>query len=272
MTSQDRIAFPHHELRAKLGIARVAAAGNSVQIDPGGAIFPTIGAALASITDNSLQKQYLLTVGPGTYNETVTLKPYCYLHGSGQAETFVTAPPTPEQYGRGTIITSSNSSVSDMTVSCTGGSFGSWSTALNIGGSTPFYAENVTLISDDQGNDGINSETVAVNWNPSESGPSQVYLAYATVLSTMAGSDSVAVAMIVNGQATAELTESKVMATGGLQSFGITTSQGAAVSLFNGAVQGASFALYMSDGTGSIVATNCQIDGPVSPGVQIVNN
>ena len=159
MTSQDRIAFPHHELRAKLGIARVAAAGNSVQIDPGGAIFPTIGAALASITDNSLQKQYL-----------------------------------------------------------------------------------------------------------------QVYLAYATVLSTMAGSDSVAVAMIVNGQATAELTESKVMATGGLQSFGITTSQGAAVSLFNGAVQGASFALYMSDGTGSIVATNCQIDGPVSPGVQIVNN
>ena len=131
---------------------------------------------------------------------------------------------------------------------------------------------NVTLISDDQGNDGINSETVAVNWNPSEPGPSQVYLAYATVLSTMAGSDSVAVAMIVNGQATAELTESKVMATGGLQSFGITTSQGAAVSLFNGAVQGASFALYMSDGTGSIVATNCQIDGPVSPGVQIVNN
>ena len=111
MTSKDQVAFPHHELRAKLGVAKVAAAVNSVQIDPGGAAYPTIGAALASITDNSVQKQYLLTVGPGTYNETVTLKPYCYLHGSGQAETFVTAPPTPEQYGRGTIITSSNSTI-----------------------------------------------------------------------------------------------------------------------------------------------------------------
>ena len=115
--------------------------------------------------------------------------------------------------------------------------------------------------------------TLAVKWcQHSEPGPSQVYLAYATVLSTMAGSDSVAVAMIVNGDATAELTESKVAATGGSQSFGITTSQGAAVSLFGSAVKGANFALYMSDGTGSIVATNCQVDGPVSPGVQIVNN
>src|SRR5947208_9058311 len=110
MASTEHPAAPHHELRKRLGGAKVAAlAGNSVQIDPGGATFPTIGAALASITDNSLQKQYLLSVGPGTYAETVTLKPYCYLQGAGQAQTLVTAPPTQEQYGRGTIITSSNS-------------------------------------------------------------------------------------------------------------------------------------------------------------------
>jgi len=251
--------------------AAAALAGNSVQLDPGGATFPTIGAALASITDNSLQKQYLLSIGPGTYAETVTLKPYCYLQGSGQAQTFVTAPPTQDQYGRGTIVTSSNSSVSDMTVSCTGGTWGNWSTALNVGGSTPFYAENVTLISDDEGNAGINSETVAVNWNPSVEGPSQVYLAYATVLSNMQSSESTAVAMIVNA-ANAELTESKIVATGGGQAFALTTSGGTAVTLFNSAVQGATYALYMSDGSGSVVATNCQIDGPVSPGVQIVND
>jgi pectin methylesterase-like acyl-CoA thioesterase len=269
MASTDPSA-PHHELRKKLGVEKIAAQAGSVQIDPGGGTFPTIGAALASITDNSLQKQYLLTVGPGTYAETVTLKPYCYLHGSGQAETVVTAPPTQEQLGRGTIITSSNSSVSDMTVSCTGGTWGDWSTALNIGGSSPFYAENVMLISDDEGNAGINSETVAVNWNPSQQGPSQVYLSYATVISNMQSGDSTAVAMIVNA-ANAQLTESKVVATGGGQSFGVQSNGGAVVNLFNCAVQAATFALSIPDYSSTLIATNCQIDGPVGQGVQVVN-
>src|SRR6184192_2933752 len=109
---------PHHELKAQHGAAAVE--GNSVQIDPGGATFPTIGAALASITDASQKKQYLLTVGPGTYNEQVTLKPWCYLHGSGQDQTTVIAPPTQDAYARGTIISASNSSISDMTVTCLG--------------------------------------------------------------------------------------------------------------------------------------------------------
>jgi hypothetical protein len=87
----------------------------------------------------------------------------------------------------------------------------------------------------------------------------------------MQSSESTAVAMIVNA-ANAEVTESKIVATGGDQAFGLTTSQGAAVTLFNSAVQGATYALYMSDGSGSVVATNCQLDGPVSPGVQVVND
>jgi hypothetical protein len=269
-TEQTR--SPHHELREVFGApAPGAGNGNSVQVDPGGATFPTIGAALAAITDASQQKQYLLTVSPGTFNETVTLKPWCYLHGSDQDATIVTAPPTPDQYGRGTIITASNSSVSNMTISCVGGSWGQWSTALNIGGSSPFYAEQVLLISDDQGNAGLNSETVAVNWNPSVPGPSQVYLSYATVISNMQSNQSTAVAIIVN-DATAELTESKVVAEGGGQSFGVQSNGGATVNLFNCAAAGATFALSIPDGQSTLIATNCQIDGPVGQGVQIVNN
>jgi pectin methylesterase-like acyl-CoA thioesterase len=269
-TEQTR--SPHHELREMFGApAPESGNGNSVQVDPGGATFPTIGAALAAITDASQQKQYLLTLSAGTFNETVTLKPWCYLHGSDQDATIVTAPPTPDQYGRGTIITASNSSVSNMTISCVGGSWGQWSTALNIGGSSPFYAEQILLISDDQGNAGINSETVAVNWNPSVPGPSQVYLSYATVMSNMQSNQSVAVAMIVNA-ATAELTESKVLAQGGGQSFGVQSNGGATVNLFNCAAAGATFALSIPDGQSTLIATNCQIDGPVGQGVQIINN
>src|ERR1051325_836518 len=132
MATQESSRSPHNELKESLGAADVA--GNSVQVDPGGAVFPTIGAALASITDASQKKQYLLTVGPGTYNEQVTLKPWCYLYGSGQGQTIVAWPPPSDAFSRGTIISASNSSVANMTVTCVGGSWGDWSTAVNVGG------------------------------------------------------------------------------------------------------------------------------------------
>src|SRR5437763_5545575 len=135
MATQESPRSPHHELKESFGAPE--AGGNSVQVDPGGTTFPTIGAALASITDASQKKQYLLTVGPGTYNEQVTLKPWCYLHGSGQDQTTVIAPPTQDAYARGTIISASNSSISDMTVTCLGSTWGDWTTALNVGGSSP---------------------------------------------------------------------------------------------------------------------------------------
>ncbi|HEX6679947.1 MAG TPA: hypothetical protein VF063_04815 [Gaiellaceae bacterium] len=261
---------PHHELKAQHGAAAVE--GNSVQVDPGGATFPTIGAALASITDASQKKQYLLTAGPGTYNEQVTLKPWCYLHGSGQDQTTVTWPPPQDAFSRGTIISASNSSISDMTVTCLGGSWGSWNTALNIGGSSPFYAENVLLVTDDQGNAGINSETVSVNWNTNVQGPSQVYLSYATVIANMQNGQSVAVGMIVNA-ANAQLTESKVTAKGvGGQSWGVQSNGGAVVNLYNCFAGGQTFALSIPDYSSTLIATNCQVDGPVGQGVQIVNN
>jgi len=269
MATQESPRSPHNELKESLGDPQ--AGGNSVQVDPGGATFPTIGAALASITDASQKKQYLLTVGPGTYNEQVTLKPWCYLHGSGTDQTTVSAPPTSDAFSRGTIISAGNSSVSNMTVTCVGGSWGDWSTAVNVGGSSPFYLEQVTLVSDDQGNAGINSETVAVNWNTPVQGPSQVYLSYATVISQMESNQSVAVAIMVNA-ANAELTESKVTASGGAPSNGVLSNGGAVVNLYNCAAAGQTWALGIPDYTSTLIATNCQIDGPVAQGVQIINN
>jgi pectin methylesterase-like acyl-CoA thioesterase len=249
---------------------RPSAGGKTVRVDPGAATFATIGEALESITDSSVKKQYVLTVGPGTYEERVTLKPYCYLRGAGQEETIVTAAPTPQQLGRGTIVTASNSGISDLTVRCAGGSWAQWSTALNVGGSSPFHAENVTLVSDDDGSPGINGEAVAVNWNPSQAGPSQVFLAHATVIANMQSDQSVAVALIVN-DAQAQLTESKVTATGGTQSFGVHANGGATVALEGCEIEGTTFALAIPDGRSRIVATGCRIDGPVGPGVQVVD-
>src|SRR5205085_11779632 len=113
----------------ELKAAAAQVGGNTVSVDPGGATFPTIGAALASITDASQKKQYLLSVGPGTYNEQVFLKPWCYVQGAGRDQTTVTWPPTSQFLQRGTIVGASNSNIGGMTIACGGGSWGTWNTA-----------------------------------------------------------------------------------------------------------------------------------------------
>jgi hypothetical protein len=254
-----------HELQA----AAAEVGGNTVSVDPGGATFPTINAALASITDASQKKQYLLSAGPGTYMEQVTLKPWCFLQGAGRDQTIVSAPPTTQFWLRGTIVGASNSNIGGLTATSLGGSWGTWNTALLVGGCSPFYADDVALIADDQGNAGINGECVAVNWNSGGSAPSQVYISYSTITCQMENGQSVAQATIFGGPANVELIETKVVGQGGVQSYGVTSINAAVVNVNDCYVQGATFALSNADGQSTLVATGCQIQGPVGPGVQV---
>jgi hypothetical protein len=254
-----------HELRA----AAADVGGNTVSVDPGGATFPTIGAALASITDASQKKQYLLSVGPGTYNEQVFLKPWCFIQGAGRDQTTVSAPPTSQFWQRGTIVGASNSNIGGLTATSLGGSWGTWNTALIVGGCSPFYVDDCALIADDQGQAGINGECVAVNWNSGTSAPSQVYISYSTITCQMENGQSTAVAAIFGGPANVELIETKVVAQGGSGSFGVTSINAAVVNLRDCYAQGANFALYLPDGQSTLIATSCQIQGPVSPGVVV---
>jgi hypothetical protein len=264
---------------AKFGAAQIKAvaaqlASNTVQVDPGGATFSTIGAALASITDASQEKEYLLTVGPGFYNEQVILKPYVYIHGAGINLTVISYPPVSSDnfYNRGTIVGASNSGITELTANCLGGSWGDYSTALLVSGCTPFYASAVSLVCEDQGNAGLNIETIAVNWNAGPTGPAQVYISYATALANMDSNQSVGVVLMANGSTTnVQGIETKFLANGGEQSFGVNSNGGSTVTLDDCVAQGATFALNIPDGGSTLVANNCTIEGPVSNGVQINN-
>lgn len=249
-------------------------AANTVQVTPGGATFPTISAALASIQDASLKKQYLVVAGPGTYNEQVVLKPYVYLQGAGPDQTVITTAPYQGNNisNRGTIVGASNSTISNLTASCLGGSWGGWSTALLLPVCSSFMASQVYLLCDDQGNAGINIETVAVNWNTQPfDGPSVVYLSYAAVIARAQNGDSMPQAIIVNGQATLTGMESKFVAEG-RSGQAVASNGGATVTLDNCLAQGQSFALNIPDYHSTLIANNCTIDGPVQNGVQINNN
>lgn len=251
-----------------------ASATNIVEVSPGGATFQTISAAIDSIKDANLKKQYQVVAGPGTYNEQVVLKPYVYLKGAGPDQTFVTTAPVTQDkiFNRGTIVGASNSTISSLTASCLGGSWGGYSTALLLPACTSFMASQVVLNCDDQGNAGLNIETVAVNWNSQpEDGPSVVYLSYVAILATAQNGDSTPVGMIVNGQAQLTAMESKIIATG-RNGQGVLSNGGATVTLDDCVAQGESFALNIPDYHSTLIANNCTIDGPVQNGVQINNN
>ena len=253
--------------------ANVAApAANIVKVSPGGQTFSTIGEAIASITDASLEKQYVIYAGPGTYNEQVTLKPYVYLQGAGVGVTIITSPPGAEQWSRGTIVASSNSSIGNLTAMCNGGSWGNWDTALFCSNTVGFYAENVTLSVDDNGAGGINMAAVAINDTAASGAPTQVYIAYSTVTSSAESNESMSWGLDVNNRAYVEVTDSKIVATGGSEAWGASSNGGASLNLFSSYIQGVQFALNIPDFNSTLIATNCQISGPVANGVQIVND
>lgn len=249
-----------------------AATTNSVVVDPGGATFQTIGEAIASITDASQEKQYLLYIGPGTYNEKVILKPWVFLQGSGQGVTIITQPPTADAFSRGTVIAASNSGVGSLTISCTGGTWGNWSTSLGCAGVTAFYAEDLYLNVDDENNAGVNLDNVGIDINFENSGNSTVYFAYCGMLSNAQNSESGSSNLDANDNAYVEVTDSKIVAAGGGQSFGVLSNGGASVNLFSSYISGGTFALDIPDYNSTLIATNCQIEGPVSSGVQIIND
>ncbi len=50
-----------------------------VTVGTSGAMYTTISAALASITDATALKPYVIEIGPGVYTENITAKEYVYL-------------------------------------------------------------------------------------------------------------------------------------------------------------------------------------------------
>lgn len=245
-------------------------AANSVEVQPGGRTFPTINEALASITDNKLQKQYILYVGPGTYNEKVQMKPFVTIQGSGQDVTIITQPAASDAFSGGTVMAASNCTLANLTVSSLGGHWGSYSTAVSCSGAVNFSIDNATLIVDDQNQGGVNQCTLNAALNTFDP-PSQIRASYCLIKCTAQNGDSGAAAVGIAAQSTADIFESKIIAAGGRQPFGVITARNSRVNVEDSYVEGSYFALYDSDGASTITANQCQINGPVSNGV-VVNN
>lgn len=105
-----------------------------VTVAKSGAQFTSVQAAIDSISDASFSKRYLVWIGPGEYNEQVTLKSYIDLQGSGTDVTLISASGFSANT-TGTLIGAENTEVRFLQI-------------RNIGGNNyavPFYSNNSAM-------------------------------------------------------------------------------------------------------------------------------
>lgn len=114
-----------------------------------GGDFSSIGAALASITTASASNPYLVRVGPGEFDERVTMKPFVDIEGSGTGMTLIqtTAQNDPS---KGAVIGASNAQLRNLTVKCLGPGAG-YATGFAVPAGVTASLRNVQLIAQSAG-------------------------------------------------------------------------------------------------------------------------
>ena len=123
-----------------------------VTVAVSGGDYTSVQAAIDSITDANENKPYLLWVAPGVYNESVTMKPYVHLQGSGQEATVITSSVSSSSYPptQGTMMLSHHTSLRDLTVVSNG--TGVYNTAiLTTTGTKEMLVTDVTAKAQGQG-------------------------------------------------------------------------------------------------------------------------
>ena len=240
-------------------------AANSVVVEPGGRTFSTIGAALDSITDASQRRQYVVYIGAGIYAEVVTCKPWVFLTGAGTGQTLITAGSQPSPFKKGTVKAASKSALQNCTVQATTtGTFGDWVTAVECQGAVDFDIENCELFAVDSTNQTNVTALSIDDW--AESSGSQVNISYTKVTADGGGQP---LAIATGWYSYAHGMESRfIAANGSSPGWGGAAIDQSTLLVESCYVQGAGFSLWQDD-TGRVTANQCQLNGPVGPGVVV---
>ena len=98
------------------GLALATPYQNTITVAKSGGDFTTVTDALNSITDASSTNPYLIRVMPGIYDESITMKDWVDVEGSGWDNTQITSSGRTVQ----TLGTTANTIISKLTILTTG--------------------------------------------------------------------------------------------------------------------------------------------------------
>ena len=113
----DSAGFLKRSLADTLYVPQVA---NILLVAPSGGDFTSIQAALNSITQATALNPYLIEVAPGVYSETIVMKPYVDIQGSGEGVTKITAHGS-AWITQSTVAGASQAEIRFLTIENTGG-------------------------------------------------------------------------------------------------------------------------------------------------------
>lgn len=253
--------------------AGVQAASNQVVVDPGGQTFSTIQAAIDSITDASHQKQYLLNVGPGTYNEKITLKEWVFIEGAaqdihGNNTTTISAPGSSDASRTNpTIQAASNSGVAAVNVESTYVQGAIMCAALDCTGATNFACNSVNATVYDSPNAACNMLPIVNNFglNPAAC---EVALFECVLTAQAQNAQSFAIALWSVQNGIYQVFSSTLIGTGQYVAAGASANpaSGSKLSFEGCVITGTQYSLQTSSGC-TVTADNCTLNGPVDQGV-----
>jgi len=245
-------------------------ANSSVVVDRTGKSYPTINAALASITDASQQKIYVLLIGEGGYNEVVVCKPWVILSGAGRGKTYISVLGEPNAPVPAVITAASHVSVQDCTVRATTMDAFGPVTAIRCQGALDFDVENCELLAIAQ--TGSRADVFGMMVDSGNDGSElHVNISYTTVTATGGGKPTGIRAD--NGAYAHGMQSTFVADKGSVPGVGGVAANGATLLVENCTVQGAGYSLYKEEGpsgiTTNVTANQCTLNGPVGPGVVV---
>ena len=246
------------------------ATANRVTVFPGGASFGTIQAAIDSIPELSGPDSYSVMVGPGTYNEQVTLKPWVMLMG-GEADQVTISFPAGREQSFAVLRGAANAGVSGVTVQCEGANWGDYATALAITAADGFNASGCVFTAGDGGHDGVNINTIQLDLLAEQA--SKVLFGSCQVVAEAQSAQSVTTALSMwNTADFRAISYSAFSARGGLQSFAVIAEAGVTALFQEAKIDSDQWAIFLPQYKGNVVAEDCTIRGTVSEGVIVKNS
>ena len=209
-----------------------------------GGDFTSIQAALDSITDASAANPYLIHIAPGVYSETVTMKAYVDIEGSGELNTKIT------QVGSavftGTVLGANNAELRFLTVENTGG----FATAVAIynNGASPRLTHISAIAS------GGGTSTTGVS-NTNDSSPSM------TNVSVSASGTKFNIYGVSNNASSPTMTDVSVSASGGAHNYGVSNSNASSPTMtdVSVSVSGGSYNYGVSNAASSPTMTDVSV-------------
>lgn len=224
---------------------------NVVIVSAKGGDFTDPVAAVNSITDASESNPYLVLIGPGVYTltQTLVMKPYVTIAGSGQEATILTG-----AISSGVVATSAmvsgadNATLCDLTIENNGGSIAS--IALYNDNSSPVVRNVTARASGGNGNVGVlnlnSSSPTMTDMTVSATGGDECY-----GVSNNSASSPIMIGVIV-------------YALDGTENYGLRCAGNSGSSILNSAIGAGGYAIKVDDSEGRVSVSHSTIIGFVS--------